>query len=139
MGSRGSPPATSRIVIDADVLVSHLRGRPSAREFFDRIQPSRRILSAVVQMELLRGATDRLDLRRLRRFFDSSFGALVHVNEEISRRAIALVERHALAHRMKAADALVAATALTLRASLATANLRDYDFISGLHILPFKE
>jgi predicted nucleic acid-binding protein len=89
-------------------------------------------------MEVFRGAHDRLELKRLRRFLDSEFEKVAHVTTEVSRRAVALVERHALSHRIAIGDALIAATALTLNASVATANVRHYDYISGLNVLALR-
>jgi hypothetical protein len=138
VGSRKSPEALGPVVFDSDVLIWYLRGREESKTFLDAIAPSRRLLPAIVVMELLRGCRDRVELRRLRRFLDGAFAGTVHISEEISRRASALVDRHALSHRITPDDALVAATALTVRAPLATANLADYRFISGLSLKPFR-
>lgn len=138
MGARAAATTRKPVVLDTDVLVEHLRGSDSARRLIDSIPYTARLLSTVVRMELLHGARDRTELRRLRRFLDSAFGGgTVHVSAEISRRALALVERHALAHRMAPADALIAATALTANAAVATGNVRHFDFVSSLAIIPF--
>ena len=138
MGARKSPSSGGPVVFDSDVLICYLRGKESAQRFLESYQPSRRLVPAVVVMELLQGCRDRTELRKLRRFLDSDFAGVVHISEEISRRALTLAERYALSHRMAPDDSLVAGTALTLRGSLATANVADYRFIPGLPLLPFK-
>lgn len=138
MGTRKPPAASGPVVFDSDVLIWYLRGEQAARDFLESVAHSRRLLPAVVVMELARGCRDRAELRRLRRFLDAAFGGVVHVSEEISRRATALVERYALLHRITPDDALVAGTALTLKTTLATANVADYRFISGLSLSPFR-
>lgn len=138
MGTRSAPSARRPVVVDTDVLIDYLRGSDVARRLIERIPRAERMLSSIVAMELLHGARDRNELRRLNRFFDSAFGGgTIHVTAEVSRRATALVERHTLAHRMAPADALIAATALTARAALATGNVRHFEFVSGLAIIPF--
>ncbi len=133
------PDASPRpVVLDTDVLVWYLRGDERARKLLQDIAPSRRLLSAVVRMELVRGVRDRPELRRLVGFLDSAFARTIHITQDISRRATTLVERHALAHRIAPDDALIAATALNASALLATANLRDYTFVSGLDVMPFR-
>jgi predicted nucleic acid-binding protein len=119
-------------------LIWYLRGREEARKFLESIAPSRRFLPAIVVMELTRGCRNRSELRRLRGFLDSGFAGVVHISEEISRRAMALVDRYALSHRLTLDDALVAGSALTVRAPLATGNLAAYRFVSDLAVAPFR-
>ncbi len=138
MGSRRPSRAVGPVVFDSDVLIWYLRGREESRAFLDAISPSGRLLPAIVVMELVRGCRDRAELRRLHRFLDGAFAGTVHISEEISRRASALVDRYTLSHRMTPDDALVAATALTVRAPLATGNVTDYRFIAGLSLRPFR-
>jgi predicted nucleic acid-binding protein len=56
------------------------------------------------------------------------------INEEISLRAMFLVEEHALSHNMQMADALVAASALTAGETLVTANDKHYKYLHDLDI-----
>lgn len=138
MGTRKPSQPSGEVVFDSGVLIWYLRGAETARDFFDAVAHARRLLPAVVMMELVRGCRDKTEVRRLKRFLQATFGGVVHISEEISRRATTLVERHALSHRLTPDDALVAATALTLKAELATANVADYRFIAGLGLLDFK-
>lgn len=138
MGARKPRRPSGPVVFDSDVLIWFLRGAERARDFLDEIRPSERLLPAIVAMELVRGCRDRAELRRLHRFLDSAFAGIVHISEEISRRALTLVERHSLSHGITPDDALVAATALTVRGGLATANIRGYRFISGLDLVRFR-
>jgi len=138
MGSRRSSSERQPILIDSDILISFMRGSSKARTFLESIPPSNRMLPAVVAMELIRGCRDRGDLRRTRRFLDGAFAGTVHISEEISRRATSLVERYVLSHRISLDDALIAATALTIRAPLATGNVSDYRFVAGLTLKAFR-
>jgi predicted nucleic acid-binding protein len=63
---------------------------------------------------------------------------VIHPDEEISRRAIRLLELHALRAGLRVVDALIAATALEAGAALATANVRHYRAITGLSVVSFR-
>lgn len=138
MGPKKPPPPAGPAVVDTDVLIWYLRGLNSAKVFLESIPYGDRVLSSVVQMELVRGCRDRAELRRLKRFLESFFPVIVHISEEMSRRAGTLIERYALSHSMAVDDALIAATALTLKSRVATANTSDYSFVSGLTLLRFE-
>lgn len=139
MGTRSERSALDTdapVVFDTDVLIDCFRGEARARAFLEGVPYSRRVLPAPTAMELVSGARNRNELRRILRFVDGSFARLAQVSEEISRRAVALVERHALSHGLRPIDALIAATALTLRGRLATGNVSHFRFVHGLALLP---
>jgi len=138
VGAKRAAQPVGPIVVDSDVLIWYLRGDRKAKDFFDSIAHPQRVLSTIVAMELARGCRDSRELRRLKSFLGSAFGGTAHVSEEISRRGLSLVHRYTLSHGITPDDALIAATALTLKARLATANVADYRFISGLTLIPFK-
>ncbi|ODT38639.1 MAG: twitching motility protein PilT [Lautropia sp. SCN 70-15] len=124
------------MLVDTDVLIWNLRGNERAATFLDE-QPGF-FVSAVSYMELLQGLRDKLELRELRqaiRFWDAR---IVQIDEEISARAMFLVEEYALSHGMQMADALIAATAVALGVSLVTANDRHYRHIEGLDVVIFR-
>jgi predicted nucleic acid-binding protein len=95
-------------------------------------------MSAVSYMELVQVLRDKAEFRALRqalRFWNAS---VEPVTEEISARAMFLIEEHALSHNMQLADALIAATALNLGLPLVTANDRHYRHVDGLEITIFR-
>ena len=86
-------------------------------------------------MELLVGCQNKTELRKLERFlrrFD-----VVKLNERISDTAVELLRRYRLSHGLLIADALIAATALSLDISFMTKNQRDYRCITGLRLLAY--
>ena len=124
------------MLVDTDVLIWNLRGNERAANLLD--QQRGFFISAVSYMELLQGLRDKVELRELRqaiRFWDAR---VVQIDEEISARAMFLVEEYALSHGMQMADALIAATAVALGVSLVTANDRHYRHIEGLDIVVFR-
>ncbi|MBA3769382.1 MAG: PIN domain-containing protein [Blastocatellia bacterium] len=62
---------------------------------------------------------------------------IIHIDEEISRRASELIEQYCLSHRLQLPDALIAATALELDCELATINKKDFRFIDDLRLVDY--
>lgn len=88
-------------------------------------------------MELTIGCSSKSELRSLDRFLLRFH--IVKLNEQISDTAIDLLHRYRLSHGLLIADALIAATALSLDASFLTKNQRDYRFIKGLSLLMYPQ
>jgi predicted nucleic acid-binding protein len=63
---------------------------------------------------------------------------VLHISEQVSHRAASLLERYAVSHGLEAADALIAATALVNRQSLATGNATHYRVVRGLDVVVFS-
>ena len=124
------------MVADTDVLIWFLRGKSSAHELLEECAPIH--LSAVTYMELAQGARSRNELRLLRQTIRESGWRIEPVTESMSFRAIALIESHALAHGLRLADALIAATALELGLTLITGNVRHYRVLPGISLRRFS-
>lgn len=127
-----------KLVLDTDVLVDHLRLRDSPWiALLEDIQ-RRRIggyVSVITLAELHAGslmaqAVIRTRTRRLLSLFRR-----VPVQEEIAIKAGALLREH-VRDGLALADALVAATALSLDAPLVTRNRRHYQLVRGLRFYP---
>src|SRR5262245_56395661 len=86
-------------------------------------------ISVVTQMELMVGCRNKREWRLLERFLRRF--RIVTLNEAISDSGVSLLRRYRLSHGLLIADALIAATALTVASPLVTKNQRDYRFIEG--------
>jgi predicted nucleic acid-binding protein len=60
------------------------------------------------------------------------------INEQITAKAIELLETYHLSHNMQMADALIAATALLNNLPIQTGNDKHYRFIPGLEVVVFR-
>ena len=126
------------VFIDTDVVIDVGRGMREAVTCLQQIeQQARPAISAISQMELTVGCYSKSELRSLDRFLLRFH--LVKLNEQISDTAIDLLHRYRLSHGLLIADALIAATALSLDASFVTKNQRDYRFIKGLRLLKYPQ
>ena len=124
------------MLIDTDVLIWNLRGNAKAAQRLDHAGGF--VLSTVSYMELIQGVRDKAELGVLRRALQY-WGANVQLlDQDISARAIFLMETYALSHGLQMADALIGATALSLGATLVTANDKHYRMMDGLDIEVFR-
>lgn len=124
------------MLVDTDVLVWFFRGAESARLAVAGHADVG--LSAVSYMELLQGVRDKNELLGLRRAIGDNGWRVIPVCEGVSHRAVLYVERHALAHGMRLADALIAATAVEAGEALMTANVRHYRFLPDVDVRHYQ-
>lgn len=124
------------MLVDTDVLIWNFRGNERAAQALD--QSAAISLSAVSYMELLQGLRDKSELRALRQAIRYWRADILHIDHDISSRAMYLVETYSLSHGLQMADALVASTALSAGLPLFTANGKHYRFIDDLEIKIFR-
>jgi predicted nucleic acid-binding protein len=138
MAEQASPPSLHKVIFDTDVLVWYLRGFEKARRFIENVPHERRTLSSLTLMELLQGCRNQQEGRQVKAFISENISLVIHPDEIISRRAIALLEHHAFSHGLRVVDAIIAASALETASSLATANVKHYRVIAPLNLIQFK-
>ena len=132
--SRRVGPSTVRHLIDSNIWIYAAAGQENVVSFLDEAVASEWLgYSAISRLEVF-GYPDLKDededkLRKL-----LSFCAEVPINSEVIDRAIAVRKQKTV----KTPDAIVAATALMVDATLVTRNTDDFRSIDGLTILnPF--
>jgi len=125
------------MIFDTDVLIWYFRGSQKAREFISGVSYRDRQVSSLCIMELVQGCRDRQELREVKDFIRENIAEVIHPDEYISEKAIALLEGHASADGLMTIDALVAATALREDDTLVTANHKHFKKISGLEVRKF--
>lgn len=118
-----------KILVDTDILIKVYRGHVFHKAILDKEEDNLAI-SSVTYLELLFGLKTRrrvIDLNRQMRAYQ-----LIHISEIISIKALEVVNKYAVSNSIKAADALIAATAMTNKLRLFTDNKNDFDFIKGI-------
>ena len=124
------------MIIDTDVLIWYLRGNENAQKIiFDNI-PFK--ISVVNYLELLQGMKDKRELHILQKYLKKWSTEIIQINENISNRAMFLMEDYCLSHSMELGDAFIAATALESHETLLTANDKHYGYIPNIQINKFK-
>lgn len=126
------------VLVDSDVLIDAARNVTEATSVLAQIeQRSSLAISVITQMELVVGCRNKADLRAVDLFLLRF--QVIKLNEHISDLAVDLLRRYRLSHGLLIADAIVAATALSLDRPFVSKNQRDYGFIAGLQLLPYPE
>ena len=120
------------MIFDTDVFIWIQRGSKRAAAMLDR--HADRFIAVQTYMELLQGAQNRKQQAATRRFLKDFGIRILPLSAEIGNRAMALVEQYALSHNMRAADALIAATALEAAQPLCTSNGKHFRAIPLLEI-----
>jgi predicted nucleic acid-binding protein len=117
------------VVLDTDVLIDYLRGVPAAGRYIDGLDevPT---CSEMTRAEVLRGMRSR-ERRATERFLATIRWSVV--DEETSGLAGELGRRFRRGHGgIGVADLVIAATAVRLRAPLATLNVRHFPMFENL-------
>lgn len=126
------------VIVDTDVLIDVGRDVSEAIVCLEQIEQQLSLsISIVTQMELIIGCRNKAELRKLDQFLRRF--QVVKLNEHISEVAVDILRRYRLSHGLLIADALIAATALSLDVSFMTKNQRDYSFITGLRLLTYPQ
>jgi len=123
-----------RYLVETDVFVDYLRDHQAATDFLEREGPEW-MVSVVSVAELFAGCHNE-EKERLQAFLEAF--EIVPLNHEIAVRAGALKYRYAKSHGIGLADALIAATAELLHASLATLNQKHFPMLKTV-VVPYKK
>lgn len=123
----------SLTIVDTDILIDVGRGDTTAIACVQRLeQQSSLAVSAVTQMELIVGCRNKTELQHLENFLRRF--QVLSLSNQISDRAVELLQQYRLSHGLLIADALIAATALEHTAPFITKNQRDFRFINDLNL-----
>ena len=124
------------ILIDTDILIDVGRKAAEAVSYLEHAEQKAVIgISLITQMELVVGCRNKSELNALEKFLRRF--EIISLNESISFRGVNLLREYRLSHGLLIADSLIAATAITIAAPLATKNQQDYKFINGLELFSY--
>lgn len=123
-------------IVDTDILIDAGRGDNDALACLQSIeQQSSLAASAVTQMELIVGCRNKAELHDLEKFLRRF--RLLKITDQISDRAVGLLQQYRLSHGLLIADALIAATTIEYGEAFISKNQRDFRFITHLNLLPY--
>jgi predicted nucleic acid-binding protein len=124
------------VVIDTDVLIWYLKGNKNARDIINANIPFK--ISIINYVELIQGMDDKRSLNILKEQLKNWSVEVLHINENISIKAMNLVENYYLSHSLELADSVIAATVLENNEILITANDKHYQYIPDIQIKIFR-
>lgn len=116
-------------VLDADILVDIQRGHQPAVAWFDALTVAPHVPGLVI-MELIQHAQNKQQVTHALELVEDL--PVVWPTEADCSRALADFTAYHLSHSLGLLDALIAASAIGLDATLCTFNLKHYRIISGL-------
>lgn len=124
------------LMIDTDVLIWYMRGNTKAKEVIEKLNGF--FISVVTYMELVQGMRNKRELILLRNALRKWDVKILFINEDISAKAMFLVEQHYLSNSLVLADALIASTAVSNGLTLLTGNTKHYKIIKNMELEGFK-
>jgi predicted nucleic acid-binding protein len=124
------------MLIDTDVLIWYLRGNTKAQNIIASNIPFK--ISVINYMELIQGMKSKDELKILQKCLKKWAVEIIQINENISTRAMFLVEDYFLSHSLELSDAIIAAASLERQEALLTANDKHYKYIPNIQVRKFK-
>jgi predicted nucleic acid-binding protein len=124
------------MLIDSDVLIWYIRGNKNAQKTIHKNIPFK--ISVINYMEIIQGMKDKKELKSFQKCLKKWAVDIIQINDNISTRAMFLVEDYYLSHSMELGDAIIASTALENQEIILTGNDKHYKFIPNIQIQKFK-
>jgi predicted nucleic acid-binding protein len=125
---------SDRYLLDSDFLIEHLRGIGPARLFFDQLEGDL-IVSAVTVTELYSGVRHERHQQAIDRLLQIT--TVIPIDERIAKRAGLLRAQYRHSHGTSTPDALIAATAQHIEATLVSFNRRHFPMLNKL-LVPYE-
>ncbi|HQV94726.1 MAG TPA: PIN domain-containing protein [Anaerolineales bacterium] len=125
------------ILLDTDVMVDVLRGYGPAIDWLGELRDQEIGVPGLVAMELIQGCQNAREQKQLEtKLADYQ---LYWPDADDCERALRNFSNHYLSDNIGLLDALIAETAIGIRADVATFNVKHYRVIKGLRsIQPYK-
>jgi predicted nucleic acid-binding protein len=124
------------MMIDTDILIWYMRGNNKAQKIVEKLNGF--CISVITYMELVQGMRNKQELVILRRALRKWNVKILFITEDISTKAMFLVEQHFLSNSLELADALIASTAISNGLKLLTGNIKHYKVIKNIETEGFK-
>ena len=119
--------------IDTSVIIDLQRNRHEARAFFTGLE-QKPIISVITVGELYTGVREKTERPRLEAFMEAC--VIIEITQTIAVHAGLLCRQYRHSHGVRLPDALVAASCLSMDATLYTHNARHFPMIEKL-IVPY--
>jgi len=124
------------LLCDTNIFIEIYRRNDVIRSILEDVGQKNIAVSDITCGELFYGAINKAELKMISN--DLKKITVLHINNEISKIAVNLVEQFCLSHKLDIVDALIAATAIYYDIELFTLNLKDFKFIQNLKLYKIK-
>ena len=120
----------SLVICDTNIFISLFKEFSEAIDTLKKIGDANVLISSISVMELYRGMENKKELKtmenKIKRY------NVIHFNQEVSIRAIELVQDYKLSHNLQIPDAIIGAMSVIYKLPLFTYNRKDFKFIPGI-------
>ena len=123
------------IVMDTDFAYEYFSLNPDALTTVKKNSNNLFILAFTAVAELIKAASSKETLTMLNARLRKSKLEVLHIDENISAKALELIQQYHLSHAASIPDMLLAATALKYDCFLATCNTKHFIHIPTLKLL----
>lgn len=124
------------MIYDTDILIWVQRGNDRAARLIEK--DGDKYLSIQSFMELLQGAKNKTQHQYTKDFITDFRFSILPLTENIGHRALIYVEEYSISAGMRAADAIVAATAIENNLTLVSSNAKHFKVVKELQLKAFK-
>lgn len=124
------------MLFDTDVMIWAFRGNAKALSAIDEAQS--RCISSITYMELLQGVRNRHEMREMKKFLSQLGFVTISTNENISARAMTIMEETALKSDLGVCDALIFATSCETGETLLSGNEKHFKEVPLMDAVRFR-
>lgn len=124
------------MIFDTDIFIWVEKGNGKASRLIE--QAEERFLSIQTYMELLQCAGNKVHHKNVKDFLSSYGFVVLPLTENIGHRASIYIEEYTLSTGLRAADAVIAATATENNMELVSGNTKHFKPIKELKLKSFK-
>ncbi|MDR0718449.1 MAG: type II toxin-antitoxin system VapC family toxin [Treponema sp.] len=118
---------------DTNILIEYLRGNTQIRDKLLIDKPGGLSISTISLMELLLGANNQNEIRRIKKTFKDYH--VIEIDETISTLTRNLIESYSKSHNLQIPDAFIAATSITRKLPLFTLNVSDFNYLPQIKLI----
>ncbi len=120
------------VLCDTNVIIEFFKGNNKTLKELEQIGFDNIVISTITVMELYYGALNKKELSKIKKCIHS---LNVHqIDSYISEISVELIEKYSKSHNLMIPDAIIAATAISIKMDLYTYNLKDFSFIKELKL-----
>lgn len=120
------------ILCDTNILIELSKKNSSIIKELHKIGLPNIAISSITAGEFIFGALNKNDLQKIKKALDAV--KIIDTTEAISVKALELLERYSLSHKLDVPDAFIASSAIVMDVQIYTLNLKDFKYIKGLKL-----
>jgi tRNA(fMet)-specific endonuclease VapC len=124
------------VLMDTDFVYEYFSQNAEAVNAINENSDNHFIIGFTTAAELVKTAYNKEKLDMLNATLHKSKLEVLHIDEDISEKALELIQQYHLSHAASIADMLLAATALKYNCQLATCNKKHFQHIPELKLFP---